>query len=508
MSSYDEPIEMDDVQGLILRGYNFRSIRYIVLSIQKGGEQHARDLCAALLPSSGYGLSITDASPWPGFKPEYCLNIGFTYDGMVALIGQPNCDTVGGSSFELFNTFSGGAVGNAPAIGDTDESDPSLWWKRSGGWLPETDPKADGSDLHIQLTLYTHTPALREEYYAKLLAMIPNQALVTPVFYKDSDPIAVGEDLDYIHFGYKDSLSQPRIGNLLWNNKKVRMLTGVSTIDDRPIVPPYRFAISTNCPDYNAHPLLKNGSFAAFRLLYQDVAAFNQFINSEPGTSPDLLAAKMCGRWFDGTPLEVSPNGEDKSLKDFDYTNFNYLNATLNQQGKPISDDLGARCPYAAHIRRTNPRDDIQVLGNMDLSTGKPLYAGMHRVVRRASPYGPPYNEHEKGEVQRGLVGLFIGANLGKQFQFIMQMWMAAGGFRNEDDSPNLSGTDPLFGPMIDGSDTNFEYCDGNTEISPPEYKTVPGLTRFIRTDGSLYLFLPGIAGLKWISEGKIPTAS
>ena len=84
-----------------------------------------------------------------------------------------------------------------------------------------------------------------------------------------------------------------------------------------------------------------------------------------------------------------------------------------------------------------------------------------------------------------------------------MGQWISSGGFRNPDKSPNTSGIDPLFGPQLsdgDPDDHQFAYNTGNGT-----YKELPGLTRFIRTDGSLYLFLPGIAGLKYISEGKIP---
>jgi hypothetical protein len=502
----DQLADMADIQGLILRGYNFRYIRYIIFSI--ADVQGGRDFCADLLPKSGKPLNITTAEPWPGgVKPAYCLNIGVTYYGMSLLIGKPNCNTVGNASYELFNLFQAGAAdpNNAQQVGDTDDSAPKNWWTRSGGWMLNKQPSTDGSELHIQLTLFTHSPESREDYYTQLLSMIPQAAgklAVAPVFYKDSDPIAVGEDLDYIHFGYKDSLSQPRIGNTLWNQKDVRLFAGISTVDDRPIVPLYRFAIATNTPAYNAHKLLENGTFAAFRLLYQDVAAFNNFIASDKNTLPELVAAKMCGRWFDGTPLVVSPDGEDKKLKDFDFTNFNYETPTPNQQGPRKSDDLGAMCPYAAHIRRSNPRDDSYVKGNEPVN-GKPQYAEIHRVLRRASPYGPPFKAGEPDDVQRGLVGLFIGVNLTDQFQFIMSQWITNGSFRYPDRSPNQSGVDPLFGQQPSDQDPDDQYFAYNTGNG--NYKTIPGLERFIRTDGSLYVFLPGIAGLKCLSEGIIP---
>jgi len=505
----NETILMDDVQGLILRGYNYPNIRYIILNIrEKAG---AQKFCADLVPREGAtGLTVTTGEPWDhGIKPAYCLNIGFTYEGMVQLIGTENCNTVNlGSSYEVFNHFSIGAVNDADNISDTGESAPGNWWK-NGGWISKTPPRADGTDLHIQITLFTLSTETREEFYAKLLAMIPEAAAggpsVVPVYYQDSDPVVVDGHSDYIHFGYRDSLSQPRIANLYWNKPSVRKLLGISTIDDRPTVPVDRFIIVQDPSiDYYAHPLLTNGTFVAFRLLYQDVAKFNEFINSDPGTPPDLLAAKMCGRWFDGTPLVVSPNKEDKNLGEpgptnFNFTNFDYLAPSTNQPNDRSSDDSGQKCPYASHIRRANPRDDINVTGNND-------NAEKHRIVRRASPYGPPYVAGEKPGVQRGLVGLFMGAVLASQFRFVTTTWFELNGFRSPDASPNNSGVDPLFGPQVaDPDPTNDDVFAFNNKGT---YKTIPTkLTRFIRTDGSLYVFLPGIQGLISLSKGTIPAS-
>ncbi|MCV9927965.1 hypothetical protein OIU83_09890 [Flavobacterium sp. LS1R49] len=500
-------VDASDVQGLILRGYNFPNIRYIILKIKD--VVGAQKLCEDLASGSGSGLQVTNAQLWEGMvKPDYCLNIGFTYSGLEKLIGTDNCDTVtSSSSAEVFGSFKDGAVNDAGAIGDTGDSAPVNWWK-NGGWLSETDPESDGTDLHIQITLFTLTPENREKYYQKLLDMISHTASgpsVVPVYYQDSDPITVDGNSDYVHFGYRDSLSQPRIDGNFWNERKVKMLIGVSSVDDRPLVPADRFVISQDASDYYAHTLLTNGTFAAFRLLYQDEAKFNEFIHSGDD-APELVAAKMCGRWRDGTPLVVSPDKEDKGLgepsaKNFNFTNFDYLAPSPNQYGNQDSDELGLKCPYASHIRRANPRDDINVTGNND-------NAQTHRILRRASPYGPVYDPNEKGEVQRGLVGLFIGAVLDFQFRFVTRIWFELGGFRNPDASPNQSGVDPLFGPQVLDTipgDAVFAYNGGNTYKEVPNNPDEPKLTRFIRTDGSLYLFLPGIAGLKRLAEGTEP---
>jgi deferrochelatase/peroxidase EfeB len=507
-------LELDDIQGVILRGYNFEYIRYLVFTINEGNIDGARKFISKLLPESGAPLSITTAEPWPdGQKPPYCINIGITSFGLKLLISNDEYGTVKKNS-STFPIYDNGAVKGAGNVGDKDDSAPAKWWKRSGGWKLPVAPKADGSDLHIQITIYTKSAEERYKYYKTLMKMIPVKDKVPALvlaFSKDSNPLLTG--LNYIHFGYKDSFSQPRLSKVPWNTKKQRMLMGVSTIDDRPIVPPYQFVIQkqyidgagNTVPDYTAHPLLLNGSFAAFRLLYQDVKAFNTFISKTPGVSPELVAAKMCGRWFDGTPLTVSPDKPDPTLKDFDFTNFNYLHRTPNQQGETENDPLGQVCPYAAHIRRTNPRDDSAVIGNQNNFDGTPNYASNRRIMRRAGAYGNDYVAGERKNIQRGLIGLFICANLKGQFEFIMQQWVIHNSFRTVDASPNSSGIDPLFGPINKKFDAynDFEYLPDGAPIQP--YKKIKGLERFIRTDGSLYLFLPGIEGLRHLANGTIP---
>ncbi|HEY0781096.1 MAG TPA: hypothetical protein VGE98_01475, partial [Thermoanaerobaculia bacterium] len=173
-----------------------------------------------------------------------------------------------------------------------------------------------------------------------------------------------------------------------------------------------------------------------------------------------------------------------------------------NQLGPRQSDASGQSCPYAAHIRRTNPRDDTFVLGNDNCDFPQ---AERNRVMRRATAYGPPYTGDSDAAVQRGLVGLFIGANLTAQFEFIMNTWISGGSFRLPDASPNQSGIDPLFGPQPEppppAAHTDFAYLPASSST----YRTLPGLQRFVRTDGGLYVFLPSVCALGWLMAGQIP---
>lgn len=533
--SSDKPdltsIELEDIQGLILRGYNLPYIRYYILKITDA--EKARNFCGALA-SQDTDLHITTAAPWkipPGeiraAKPEYCLNLGITIDGLKILLKEDTflkenapCETLNKYSRQLFDVFYKGATdkANLKLIGDTGKSAPEFWWNRDGdGWIqptqPESEedkknalPKSDGSDLHLQITLYTGEKN-REIYHCKLITMInaDKNNGVEIVFSQDSQPVYKDKGENYIHFGYRDSISQPRVAGIDTSSSD-------KPNDDRPFVPLSQFAIS-NDGDYAAHLFLVNGSFAAFRLLYQDVEKFESFINqNKESIDPNLVAAKMVGRWFNGTPLIVSPREPSTTLpQDLNYfNNFNYLEASDNQRGVRLNDESGLLCPYAAHTRRVNPRDDDKVKGNEDIEDDK-QYAVKHRIMRRATAYGPDYTPETKN-TNRGLVGLFIGANLSNQFQFVMSQWVSQGSFRSID-TPNQSGIDPIFGPqesvLPDMANPDHKYLQYPTGTKDNlQNQNICGMSRFIRTDGSLYLFLPSITALKLISRGLIAEPS
>ena len=70
-----------------------------------------------------------------------------------------------------------------------------------------------------------------------------------------------------------------------------------------------------------------NGSFAVFKKVETDVVGFEDFLQSNKDKiDPELLAAKICGRWRNGVPLAVSADTDSpaggispEQLNDFGY---------------------------------------------------------------------------------------------------------------------------------------------------------------------------------------------
>lgn len=220
-----------------------------------------------------------------------------------------------------------------------------------------------------------------------------------------------------------------------------------------------------------------NGSFAALRVLEQDVDAFADFVArqaSATGLSEGLIEAKLCGRWRNGTPLVLSPDTDTpeppiplEALNDFDY---------VGEYG----DEWGYRCPVGSHIRRMNPRGQ-RVAGDG---------GHLHRVVRRGIAYGPPYDPAQPADGQaRGLLGLFIGVSLHDQFEFLMTQWTNDGIF-----AAGLGRTnDPLIGAQATGAGSFAIPRAGGTVV-------LHGLTRFVTTRGGAYCFLPSVSAVRYLA--------
>ncbi len=477
--------DLPDIQGLIVRGYNLPQVRHFVLTI--GDAAAALSFFDALTSGAGE-LTITSAAPWPGGKkPPYALNLGLTATGLEAL------RLPGEVYFNVgnFGPFLGGAVAAAETVGDTGANAPATWIEKLN--------QANAGAAHLLLSLYTKGDADREKYSTILRTMfrdvIPSQGDSDhDVLEFDVDAItrtdpSTGRTSHKIHFGYTDGISNPIVDAEGLPPLRPKQL---------PYVAAWRFVLRNgSMTNYNMPkplPLTQNASFSAFRILEQNVGAFEAFLDTAGGSEArELLAAKLCGRWRNGNPLVARPDAPgDKELPDNELRDFGYG-----------TDTVGDPCPYSAHTRRVNPRGGPGV----DSVDDNPAGRQKNRVMRRANAYGPAYQGQPDGK-PRGLAGHFIGANLREQFEFLMEVWVNQDGFAGW---PAKAGIDPLLGNVP--PDSTFTYwLPGQPK---PKAETVPGLSRFVTTRGGLYCMLPSLTGIRWMAANgnnsdpwKIPSLS
>lgn len=449
-------LRLDDIQGFILRSYMMPTLRVFVLTVADA--VRARASLGAMVSQESGIPQITTGAQWAD-KPPYCVNLAITYEGLEAL-------QVPAASLASFPAeFAMGAVARADVVGDSGPSAPSAW----KGGLAEPG-------VHILLLLFAQSAALREEVTADWRSHFAENGLVER-FCQDGDGLP-----GYLaHFGYRDGIAQPTIAGGL-----------PGFVPDRlPPAPPGEFLLGHlsqfqdfTYPVPQPDALGHNGSFVALRILEQDCAAFERFLDEAPdryGISGELLAAKLCGRWRNGVPLSLSPETDtpESPIPPEQWNSFDYVPTPANPDA--FDDRKGTRCPVGAHIRRMNPRH-ATVAGGSGLK---------HRIVRRGLPYGPPFDPSQPDDgIERGLVGLFIGVSLKDQFEFIMQDWVNKGDF-----APGLSGTrDVVLGTNAGGDNRFVIPRAGERPI------VVTGFPQFVTTRGSAYGFLPSITGIRYLA--------
>ncbi|HEX4965582.1 MAG TPA: peroxidase [Thermoanaerobaculia bacterium] len=452
-----QPQDLAEIQGIILRGYRLDFARHFVLQILNPAA--FKQFLAKLVPgSAGAGpLTISTSEQWPNNqKPEYCLNMGFSWAGIQAL-NLPGATF--GSSFD-FTSFKAGAPARANYVGDVGNSAPA-------SWVSCLNP-ANASNAHAVLTLFANSTEALESNTTALQGMFTAGGAAQALTFGPSanpgppyfDAAALPDDT--IHFGYADGISQPQVSGM----------TPPRPPDQQPALPAWGVVLrnSAQAPYNFPAPsvLSQNGGFAAFRILEQDVAGFEQYTNNQPGIDPETLVAKFCGRWRNGNPLALCPVSAGDPLPAEQLSNFNYAN-----------DPNGDVTPIGSHTRRGNPRG----------SESFPSPVPDHRIVRRAMPYGPAYQQGSNDTTPRGLIGYFVGTSLEQQFEFIQKVWINGQNFAGNFQLPQ--GTDPVLG-VNNPQSSAFDF---------PPSGHVSGFEQFITTKGGLYCFLPSIPALQWMSQ-------
>lgn len=468
-------LDRTQLQGNILRGYGRPCVRHLLLAV--AAPAAARNwLGATVSGQAALAPQITTEAPWDG-KPDACFNLGFTAEGL-RLLGLPAASL---ASFP--EEFRAGMASRAVKLGDTGGSAPQHW-------APPFDQPAQ---VHLMASIHAGDAAHLDRVQQQVLGAGDGRALRL-LGVRDG----LNFDGDQVHFGYRDNISQPRFSGIH---------DPLDYPDAQPLAPlgtvllGHKTAfegLTWRVPEPEVLGL--NGSFSAFRVLAQDVAGFEAYLDqaatdllahlrgeellapaapwverrglSRHSALREVVAAKMCGRWRNGVPLALSPDSPDDldsthpvPLGDFDHEN----------------DNTGVRCPYGAHTRRCNPRGSM-IVQRMANHT--------RRLVRRGVPYGPVYDPARPDGVERGLLGNFLCANLAAQFEALLYDWLNLGL-----QDPRLTGSnDPLLGAN-DAMDSWFDI-----PIAAGGVIRLRGLPRFVTTRGGAYLFLPSLPALRHLA--------
>jgi Dyp-type peroxidase family len=457
-------IDLREIQGIVISAYpRSPAARFVLFEVEDAAA--ARTGLVRLADRVTYADEVDQlirTRKQRRQEPRTDLNIVFTQPGLVAL-GVPD-DRLSDFSRE----FREGMVTphRQRILGDLDgsESDPQRWsW---GG--PRNPP------VHGALLVYGENEPLLDSYVDEVLSELSGTHIVRTL-----STVSLADSRE--HFGFRDGIANPWVDGL-----------------QRPRAPRDELAageILLGHPDLTGAPepgptLGRDGSYLVMRQLVQDVEGLWSALRAGVGDADAVRwAAKMAGRWPDGTPLMRSPDEPAGDPSD----DFTYRD-----------DPAGLRCPLGAHVRRTNPRDGIgpSADGSIDL-------VKRHRLLRRGRSFGlpaaaetwptgiPPVTLAGGSPAEsddRGLIFACLGASLARQFEFVQQTWL------NNPKLAGLSENDPVAGqlaPTMSGS-AAFTF----TAPGPVVNGRIPLPEKYVRCIGGAYFFLPGRTGLATIAGG------
>jgi Dyp-type peroxidase family len=489
-------VDYGDVQGLVRFGYgHMTSASYVLVRVKNA------DAAKAWLRSASITTAVAQKPP-----SKTAMNIAVTAPGLKALGVSESI--IAGFSHEFRGGM--GQESRARQLGDVGRNAPPNWsW---GG---------DGRDPHVLVMFFAEQGQL-DAFVQRTTDQDWNEAFeeITSLGTSNLD----GDE----PFGFADGISQPQID---WEQQLERPCTQsgytnlvalgefllgypneYGKITDRPLLEPDTDTTGLlNAADAPAKKdLARNGSYLVIRQLEQDVRGFWKFLYEQAGgniADANQLGAKMVGRTRAGDPLvpiQVEPiPGMDQR--------------TITQNQFTYEDDpVGARCPFGAHVRRTNPRNSDfperrpSALRKLMIMFGfgpKGFYDDLtssvrfHRILRRGREYGSELLPEEAlqaappNESPRGLHFICLTANISRQFEFLQNAWITNtkfSGITGESD-PLLGNRESIPGCPVTG---NFTIPGDGTVR-----RRVSGLPQFVAVRGGAYFFLPSLRALHYFAR-------
>jgi Dyp-type peroxidase family len=480
-----------DIQGDILVGLLKKVEKFVFFRILDGelfatfmrsleitSMQECLDQRATVAANKAAGITALVSTPG--------LNVAFTYAGL---------QSVGVTGLDDTTPFAAGMAASATALGDPSPGSWSLLGPNEpvDGMFVVTGATDDEVNDTIALRL---APAGDNGW--NVVGIEPG--VVRP------EPVKGHE-----HFGFADGVSQPAVRGRIGAAEALEPTTGPDENQADPgrdLLWPGEFLFGYPGQDPSAVdftvqgqvqappiPFMANGAFLVFRKLAQSVPEFDLQVKAraaaiDPATSDpasaELLGAQMVGRWKSGAALIKAPRADNPSLGDGtpDVNDFEFG-----------GDRDGVVCPWAAHIRKAYPRDDVRhdtTPANDSVVDAAEAFTQTRRMLRRGIAYGEELTQDEalNGTTtkDRGLLFACYVTDIGEQFEFVQEAWVNA-----DDFSQPQSGVDAIIGQ----GGTSLAWRGAAPFSKQPGRKPDLTFDRFVHMQGGEYFFAPSIPALR-----------
>ncbi|KAF8804925.1 Dyp-type peroxidase [Phlegmacium glaucopus] len=400
--------------------------------------------------------------------PFIGFNVGFTSSGLRLFGLDP---TIIGDK-----AFTQGQLVDSQNLGDLGVSEQQSW---SPDWDPEYKVDIHGIFLitafnkpNAQRFIQELERAFTFKYKRSAIKMVANlHGYPRPGAQAMNDPL-----------GFRGGgLSNPQVKDVTFSDLRPMKFKGTA------VVPMGVFVMGREGDeDKDRRPAWAvDGSLIATRKLNCLVPEFDEFCmlegsrvlqNLEPEQAAEKYAARLMGRWKNGTSIEMSPDNDAPEIAKDDsrVNNFEFDQSDKDQQ----------RCPFAAHMRKSNPRNDVP-----------PSERLKHLIRRHNMPYGPEVTDEERttGKTieERGLHLCTYQSSIERGFRWIQCAWYNNPAF--PPGKPVEPGWDPVLGQT--GSEDKHRHMSGANPTNPRQKTTFP--ERFIDPRGGGYFFAPSLKTLR-----------
>ncbi|GAA5826926.1 hypothetical protein JCM11251_002165 [Rhodosporidiobolus azoricus] len=216
----------------------------------------------------------------------------------------------------------------------------------------------------------------------------------------------------------------------------------------------------------------RDGSFMVFRELQQKVPEFERFsqeVAKEKEIEPEVVAARMVGRWKNGVPLALSPETAQGSLSsdvrlrdDFDY-----------------SADLQQEVWYVLRPSISSPSA---------MTNGGPEVTPEERFSGRT--------EHE-----RGLLFVCYQASIEQGFQHIQANWLNSNHFPFNNAAEFFEPGQDLIAGQNATQKSGTRTAQGIVPGDPLLPTNTLSAPPFVVPRGGEYFFMPSISGVKYLAN-------
>jgi deferrochelatase/peroxidase EfeB len=536
----DSRLENSQIQSLVFGGLGFMPHGTCLIYDLPEDRQKAREFVSALYEHTAFGDGRK-------LRHDAILTVAFGARALPKL-GLPD-ECVSGFPAAFLEGMT--SPGRPRILGDTGDNAPENWkWGRGqpdlallvyGRDQRPSDEKRRDPDGKPDLT------ALND-----LLATLTALARDSGMAPAREIPLVPAKKPAIEPFGFVDGVSQPIIRGSYQsfrNNDPIHLVEPGEFVigypDDRGNFPPEP-ELSPLADPKNLLPvaersrqfgnsivdapraLARNGTFLVIRQLEQHVDKFEAYCEEQAErvkdrfpapyeVTADYIAAKLVGRWRDGSSLVRNPyypyekervktaerRTERKAAEGFEAEQKVAMQTlrgadaeagpeSSRSETKPTDDassipapaepsrradndflygtedPQALRCPFGAHIRRANPRDSL-VPGSMEQVS----ISNRHRIMRVGRLYKPEKDRDP------GLLFMCLNGDIERQFEFVQQTWLVSPSFHGlagEQDPLTSQPSDKATGYLV-------PTMDGPVRLQP--------LPQFVKTLGGGYFFMP-----------------